>query len=363
MASIREREPGVWEVRVFTGRDDQGRPTQVSRTVRGGKREAQRVAVELEGGPGQSSAAGRTVADILDAWVDHNIVTWAPSSARDQQSRVRTIKKDAIARIPVARLSVADVERWHARLRREGKRDAGIRNLHGVLRAALAQAQRWGWANSNVGSLAQLRSARVEPRGVMSLDEVRAVIAAADEHDRAAGLALRLAAVAGARRAELAALRWSDLVDGRLTIDSAIEVTKRGDGRPVLRDAATKTANERTLALDAATVALVEQLRAEREQFGSWMFGVGDELVNPDRIGYWWRQARKKAGIDQRWRLHDLRHWSATVAIAEGHNVRTVAGRLGHADPAMTLRVYAHALASADHEVGAALGAELDAAG
>ena len=111
----------------------------------------------------------------------------------------------------------------------------------------------------------------------------------------------------------------------------------------MLRDAATKTANERTLALDAATVALVEQLRAEREQFGPWMFGVGDELVNPDRIGYWWRQARNKAGIDQRWRLHDLRHWSATVAIAEGHNVRTVAGRLGHADPAMTLRGYAHA--------------------
>ena len=74
-------------------------------------------------------------------------------------------------------------------------------------------------------------------------------------------------------------------------------MTKRGDGRPVPRDAATKTANERTLALDAATVA-VEQLRAEREQFGPWMFGVGDELVNPDRIGYWWRQARNKAGID-----------------------------------------------------------------
>jgi len=37
----------VWEVRAFTGRDAQGRPTQVSRTVRGAKRDANRVAAEL----------------------------------------------------------------------------------------------------------------------------------------------------------------------------------------------------------------------------------------------------------------------------------------------------------------------------
>ena len=146
MASIREKSPGVWEVRVFTGRDDRGRPTQISRTVRGGKRDAQRVAVQLEGGPGRSSAAGRTVRDVLDEWVEHNVDTWAASSARDQRSRVKAIKSDdKLARMPVARLSVADVEQWHARLRRAGKKDAGIKNLHGVLRAALAQAQRWGW--------------------------------------------------------------------------------------------------------------------------------------------------------------------------------------------------------------------------
>ena len=43
------------------------------------------------------------------------------------------------------------------------------------------------------------------------------------------------------------------------------------------------------------------------------------------------------SGVDPKWRLHDLRHWSATVAIGQGHDVRTVAGRLGHAYPAMTL--------------------------
>ena len=77
------------------------------------------------------------MSDVLDAWVKQNLDTWAPSSARDQQSRVRGIKKDPIARLPLARLSVGDVERWHTRLRRDGMRDAGVKNQHGVLRAAL----------------------------------------------------------------------------------------------------------------------------------------------------------------------------------------------------------------------------------
>src|SRR4051794_1734718 len=361
MATIREKNPGVWEVRVFTGRDARGRPTQISRTVRGGKRDAQRLAVQLDGGPGRATAAGRTVADVLDAWVEHNSDTWAPSSARDQRSRVKAIKlDDTLTRMPIARLSVADVERWHARLRRAGKQDAGIKNQHGALRAALSQAERWGWVNANAAALAQLRTTRARTRTSISAGEVRAVVAAATEFDPAAGLALRLAAITGARRAELAALRWDDVERGKLAIDSAIEAVARGDGNPVLRDSATKTANVRTLPLDAVTLELVDSVRREREPYGPWMFGVGPELVNPDRIGYWWRRAREKACIDKKWRLHDLRHWSATSAIGQGHDVRTVAERLGHADASMTLRVYAHAFAAADKAVAKGLGDLLD---
>ena len=42
---------------------------------------------------------------------------------------------------------------------------------------------------------------------------------------------------------------------------------------------------------------------------------------------------------------HDLRHTFATVAIAEGIDVMSLAAILGHKDPSMTMRVYAIALA------------------
>ena len=187
----------------------------------------------------------------------------------------------------------------------------------------------------------------------MTVDEVRAVMAAAASIDPAAGARPAARRRRRARRAELAALRWTDLHDGMLRSTRRSRSCRAGTARREFRDAATKTANVRTVTLDPDTVAVIDALRREREPYGPWMFGLGPELVSPDRIGWWWKRARPIAGIDPKWRLHDLRHWSATVAIGQGHDVRTVAGRLGHANPAMTLRVYAHAFAAADQAVAA----------
>jgi integrase len=43
-------------------------------------------------------------------------------------------------------------------------------------------------------------------------------------------------------------------------------------------------------------------------------------------------------------RLHDLRHLHATTLLLARVPVHVVAARLGHADPAVTLRVYSHVL-------------------
>lgn len=363
MATIRQRRPGVWEVRVFTGRDERGRPTQASRTVYGGKKEAQRVAAQLTAVPAARSG-GRTVSDLFAEWFALNADTWAASSRRDRASRIEFINADPIAKVAVARLSVADVERWIARMRKAGIGDGAIRNRHQTLRAALSQAVRWGWIAVNPAALAQVRQPKRVPRGAMTPHDVQRVLEAAATIDPAAVLALRLAAITGARRSELAALRWADLDGDRLVVDSAIETVRTGrrgePGVPTLSDVANKTANRRTVVLDSATVSLANELRQQREPFGPWMFAIGDRAPNPDRVGAWWRLARKRAGIDPAWRLHDLRHWSATYAIGHGHDVRAVAHRLGHADPSLTLRVYTAALESVDRAVAASLGGALD---
>jgi integrase len=54
------------------------------------------------------------------------------------------------------------------------------------------------------------------------------------------------------------------------------------------------------------------------------------------------RPALKTAGLPQDVRTYDLRHAHASLLIDLGANPLEVAHRMGHTDPAVTLRVYGH---------------------
>lgn len=47
-------------------------------------------------------------------------------------------------------------------------------------------------------------------------------------------------------------------------------------------------------------------------------------------------------------RLHDLRHTSASLLIAQGVHAKIISERLGHADISVTMNTYGHAFKSAD---------------
>ncbi|OAH11176.1 tyrosine recombinase XerC [Streptomyces jeddahensis] len=44
--------------------------------------------------------------------------------------------------------------------------------------------------------------------------------------------------------------------------------------------------------------------------------------------------------------MHALRHFYASVLLAAGESIKAVSEYLGHANPALTLRVYAHLMPS-----------------
>lgn len=349
MANLREKRPGIWEVRVFTGRDASGKPVQVSRTVRGTKKDAQRLAAQLALRPAPN-AGRRTVEELLDEYVKHKLPTWSISTQSNHLGRVKAIKADPIARVAVARVGVRDVDAWVLRMRTDGVGAAALQNRYAFLRAAFEQAVRWEWLTHNAVKAGKPKSRKPAPRDAMTVADVQAVLAAAAQIEPAAGFALRLAAASGARRAELAALRWDSIRDGVMLIDQQVvpDRSKPVDDPARYVCGPTKTINRRLVTLDEQTLRMLAELRLQRQKFTPWVFGVDERAPAPDRIGWWWSRARRIAGIDAKWRLHDLRHFAATQAIAGGHDVRTVAARLGHADPSMTMRVYAHAVAGRD---------------
>jgi hypothetical protein len=72
----------------------------------------------------------------------------------------------------LARVTPADVERWHGGMRWAGVGEGALRNGRVVLRAALAQAVRWGWLTINPVSVARLMQRRRAPRQAMSVSDV-----------------------------------------------------------------------------------------------------------------------------------------------------------------------------------------------
>ena len=60
-------------------------------------------------------------------------------------------------------------------------------------------------------------------------------------------------------------------------------------------------------------------------------------------------EATSRAASRKRLTLHSLRHGFASLLISQGLNVVFVSRQLGHANPNITLGIYAHLYAHADH--------------
>lgn len=75
----------------------------------------------------------------------------------------------------------------------------------------------------------------------------------------------------------------------------------------------------------------------------------------PDHVTKSFQRLRASVKLDNV-RLHDLRHFAATSLLAAGVPVRTVSGRLGHANAATTLGVYAHFVEASDKSAAVILG-------
>lgn len=84
----------------------------------------------------------------------------------------------------------------------------------------------------------------------------------------------------------------------------------------------------------------------------------GTAVVRPDRLTAFFNRVRDGLGIGYEGpTLHGLRHFVATQLAARGDiSGRTLAGRLGHADATVTMRVYAEFFAAADKEAAAHVG-------
>jgi integrase len=348
----RKRRDGVWEVRVFLGTDPvTGKPRQLSKTVHGSAREADAVMRDLIDNqvPSGPAGLGQTVGTLIDHWLEEcGRVDLSPTTIRNYRAQVERHIRPALGTIPLTRLTAKDLDGLYGSLKASGMSPKTIRNYHAILSSALHQAERWGWVRRNVAELA--KPPRVTPKRVKapSVDEVRRIIEAGEGRDPRLAPLLMLGALTGMRRGEMCALRWTDvdLELGRVAVERSVVCVPGG-----LAEKTTKTDRDRAVALDEVGVALLRRHRAQvdgwaeaagtvvpEEGFVFSPYMDGSKPFRPDNVTGFFYRIRNELGL-RNVRLHDLRHFTATQLIGAGVDVRTVAGRLGHSDPSVTLRV------------------------
>ena len=380
---MRERTPGVWELRVYLGRHPvTGKRVDVSRTFRGGQRAASKALAQLVADSDELRAEAfgehqgddaMTVAELLDRWQQLRAAEWSPTTANEHAGTVRRWIVPHIGDVRVVDLRRARIEDFYATVARTGSKDGGplsatsVRKIHTVLHAALEDAVALELIAGNPSTKARRPKVTKHDARVPSLAEIRRAIDLADP-DMA--VLIRVAIATGARRGELVALRWSDVDEDNATLHVQRSIVQL-PGRP-FEEKRTKTGAAAVLAIDAGTVDALRAHRRRRQE--QWLqLGLGrirqsDYLwldkdlrspMPPDRVTYRWRTLADRAGLTGV-RLHDLRHAAATHMVAAGIDIRTVAGRLRHASPAMTLDVYAGRDLNADRAAATLLGGLLD---
>jgi len=362
------------------GRDPETHRVRLKeRTVRGSKKEAERVLAELvaeiDHGIGLN-ALDVTVEQLLDRWLTHNEADFSPSTVLVARGYIQRTIVPLIGQQFVSQITTSELDAFYYRLRTKGGggkplSPATIRRVHGILRRALSQAVRWNLIRHNPAidaSPPRVPKPVIKPPAPHQVAEIFKAI-----EDARADLAafVLLAASSGARRSELLALRWNDLDfdTGTLVISRGLVRSEHG-----LVEKDTKTHQARRLSLDTTTIG---RLRAHRERTQALAKAVGVQLApdcylfsdsvdsrtpwSPHFVSLAFGRFADSVGADDV-RLHDLRHYVATRLLSSGVDVRTVAGRLGHRDASTTLNVYSHFVPESDAKAAAVLGHLFDEA-
>jgi integrase len=231
---------------------------------------------------------------------------------------------------PLRQLSVADVNRWIARQRKTAA-PGTVKRQFNTLRAILNNAVRSGLIEKAPTANADPIRGAVARQRFLTNEELTALLVIAGGKAEWLPDFILWAVHSGMRKGEIQALKWSDvreLGSDRVVID--VPHSKSGKPRMVF---ATRTMRE-----------ILERQKGRRSPGDDRVFAVSKMTLRRR-----WEAARASAGLGDV-TIHDLRRTHTTHAAASGVDLRTLAGRIGHADLTMIERVYAQVVGSAAEE-------------
>lgn len=324
---------GAWIARVSLGVVDGKR---IGRKVRaatelGARQELERLQRAYAAG---SAPASQTLDEYLNEWLEsHRRVQ--PSTLRSYRDHVEKHISPLLGGIPVAKLRPSDVERLiRDRERATSKRGRPyspntIAKIVTTLRIALNRGLRRSELPVNVAAQVDLPRASLPPVVPMTDIEAQRLVDVFTDHW--VGPLVRLLSGSGLRLGEALSLNQSDVRPGFVRLRKS------------------KTTIRAVPISDDAEAALAEAIRQaprvgpnEPVFFGPRKTREGHrDRLQGSSVSHAVPEAIERAGL-ARLTPHGFRHGAATLMVAKGAHIRVVAEQLGHKNPSVTLRTYAH---------------------
>ncbi len=359
-AHLRKRKNSpYWYVVIYEDKGGRGdrkarhrwRSTGLTHEAEAEKLRIQWLAEALKRRP--KTTASMTVGQYLQGWVDERATEVRESTARFYRDRLRHTRD--LWKIRLESLEPEHIRRLLDRLRKDTR--MGRTSLHGVftaLRAALKDAVHRDLLWRNPCDAVRAPGVDRPEMATVPLGRIPEILERSEAPYRTI---FKLMLFTGLRRGEALGLRRQDLNLEAGTLVVLQQLASNGQLEPP------KTKGSRaTVVLGPEIVAaLAEYLQADDAWVAEARVGartrsdlvfhhLDGRALAPGSVTQYWRRLMRRLGITNV-RLHDTRHTHATVLLAEGMDIRSVAARMRHSSAAFTASVYGHLLPGRHQEM------------
>lgn len=307
---------------------------------------------ELSGPAGHLGKQGvPTLAEVVQEHIDL-LVRPSRGTIGTYQRMLDLQIRSTIGHIPVDEFGYREVMRWIKGLSVGGLAPKSIRNLHGLLSAAMKTAELLGYTSHNPCRGVPLPTIETAEDDALFLTHAEFGLLIQGLYAQYKTLAQFLV-MTGARFGEATALKVADIDLLSKPPTARINKAWKRDEQSHYYIGPTKTrAGRRTIGLNPALVDLLLPLVASRP--GSELLFTtpgGQRIAHKPFWQHHWVPAVHAAqaqGLTKTPRIHDLRHTHASWLIQDGGiSLFALSRRLGHASVRTTEQVYGHLMPQA----------------
>lgn len=274
--------------------------------------------------------------DFLIQWLEFKkdkvkIRTW-----QTYQYHVERVVQE-IGDMKIGKITTLDLENMYSDF---GVSAKTIKNIHLTLHAALDYAKKHDILQVNVSDNCELPKVYHKEMNILSTEEIKFLLKVAE--GTRIYLPIYVVLHTGMRQGEVLALRGKNILDNAISVTrNMVMVRKDEDVKQHVEFGPPKNGTSRIVSVKPE---VIEKLKALNKKPTQLLFP--SEAYTPwqtRNFNRLWFSIRKKAGLEHI-RFHDLRHTHISYLLANGADIVQVAARVGHKDPSITAKIYAHVI-------------------